>query len=202
MMMTFEELSIAEQLDAYMRFRAAKEKVGYDLSPAYFQHAIDHGCKMFFGVTIDRHGITGDEQQPVTLEQWWAELNEAELTGIDKVPPETPEELRLADLVSNFRHGTWELLKGRYPEGSFFYLVIDDNGGCQFDTIEELRDFIEEGTARERSPAAGNRQRLHNFMTPPMRQKEDDNDRHDHRSRKRPRTRSRTHARPTRPLAC
>jgi hypothetical protein len=61
---------VAEILDEYMRFRAAKEGVGYDLSPEFFQAAMWQGCDMFFGVTVEGDELISDEQQPELFEQW------------------------------------------------------------------------------------------------------------------------------------
>jgi hypothetical protein len=61
---------VAEKLDKYMRFRAAKEGVGYKLSPEFFQAAMRQGCDTFFGVTTKGDEIIGDEQQPALFKQW------------------------------------------------------------------------------------------------------------------------------------
>jgi hypothetical protein len=69
-------------------------------------------------------------------------LEEVELTG---------EELHLATLVSDLGGRRRELIKcrGYSPisdkhKGGVFYLVVDANGGAQFNSIEELREFIGE----------------------------------------------------------
>jgi hypothetical protein len=45
---------VSKNLDAYMRFRAAKEGVGYDLNPAFYQDGMAHGCNTFFGRGVAR----------------------------------------------------------------------------------------------------------------------------------------------------
>src|SRR5262249_34325893 len=45
-------LMTAKALDAYMRFRAKHEGVGYELSPQFFADVIEQGCKKCFGVTF------------------------------------------------------------------------------------------------------------------------------------------------------
>ena len=58
---------------------------------------------------------------------------------LDVVKEFTVEEMQLAAIASGQQ---CELLKCRYPEGNIFYLVIDDNGGFQADTIAELKEYI------------------------------------------------------------
>jgi hypothetical protein len=63
---------------------------------------------------------------------------------LDEVPLKTVEEMRLAALASDFGGRSRQFAKCRYPEGGTFYLIVDDNGGYQFDTIEKLREFLED----------------------------------------------------------
>jgi hypothetical protein len=62
---------------------------------------------------------------------------------LDVVSELTIEEKRLASLVSNLGGRRRELLKCRREEGGIFYLVVDENGGAWFETIDELREFAE-----------------------------------------------------------
>jgi hypothetical protein len=62
----------AENLDKYMRFRAAKEGVGYKLSPEFYQTAMWLGADKFFGVTLKGDELIGDEQQPPLFKKWKA----------------------------------------------------------------------------------------------------------------------------------
>jgi hypothetical protein len=43
---------LAHELHEYVRFRAAKEGVGYALSPGFFCDALKKGCDNFFGVQV------------------------------------------------------------------------------------------------------------------------------------------------------
>jgi hypothetical protein len=63
---------VAEKLDNYMRFRAAKEGVGYEFDPAFYQTAMWLGCDTFFGVTVKGDELIGDEQQPTLFKRWKA----------------------------------------------------------------------------------------------------------------------------------
>jgi hypothetical protein len=54
----------AKELDAYMRFRAKHQGVGYKLSPKFFADAIEQGCTKFFGVTFQNGQLVDDEEQP------------------------------------------------------------------------------------------------------------------------------------------
>ena len=61
---------------------------------------------------------------------------------LDVVKELTIEELKLAAIASDLGGRKRELLKCRYPEGGIFYLVIDDDGGFQADSIEELKEYM------------------------------------------------------------
>jgi hypothetical protein len=61
---------------------------------------------------------------------------------LDVVKELTVEEMKLAAIASNLGGRQRELVKCRYPEGSIFYLVIDDDGGQQCDSIEELKEYL------------------------------------------------------------
>jgi hypothetical protein len=62
---------------------------------------------------------------------------------LDEVPLTTVEEMRLAALADGFGGRRRQFAKCRYPEGGFFYLIVDDNGGYQYDTLDEVREFLE-----------------------------------------------------------
>ena len=70
----FMTMSVAEQLHAYMQFRAAHEKVDDKLTPAFFAPHIATGMATFFGVTVDRKGIVSDAQQPLLLARYRKEM--------------------------------------------------------------------------------------------------------------------------------
>jgi len=61
---------------------------------------------------------------------------------LDVVKELTIEEMGLAAIASNLGGRKRELLKCRYPEGGIFYLVIDDDGGFQAESIEELKEYM------------------------------------------------------------
>jgi hypothetical protein len=61
---------------------------------------------------------------------------------LDVVNELTVEEMKLAAIASNLGGRKRELVKCRYPEGGIFYLVIDDNGGFQADSIGELKEYM------------------------------------------------------------
>jgi hypothetical protein len=61
---------------------------------------------------------------------------------LDVVNELTVEEMGLVAIASDFGGRERRMLKCRYDNGTIYYLVIDDNGGYQFDSIEELREFL------------------------------------------------------------
>jgi len=63
-------LRVAEALDAYMRFRAAHEGVGYQLSAEFFADVIELGVIKCFGVTFQNDQLLADEQQPELFRRW------------------------------------------------------------------------------------------------------------------------------------
>jgi hypothetical protein len=62
----------AKLLDSYMRFRASKEGVGYELTPQFYAQRIRAGISGFFGVTFneDNGKLLADEQFPDLFKQW------------------------------------------------------------------------------------------------------------------------------------
>jgi hypothetical protein len=63
-------LMTARALDAYMRFRAKHEGVGYTLSPKFFAEHIEQGCEKCFGVTFQDSHLMDDEEQPELFRRW------------------------------------------------------------------------------------------------------------------------------------
>jgi hypothetical protein len=61
---------------------------------------------------------------------------------LDVVKELTLEEMQLSAIASDLGGRKRELVKCRYPEGGIFYLVIDDSGGFQADSIEELKEYM------------------------------------------------------------
>jgi hypothetical protein len=65
--------SIAEQLVAYMDFRAKKESMGHQLDKAWYLMHLRAGVQQFFGIRFDRlSGLTSDAQNPAALSEWTA----------------------------------------------------------------------------------------------------------------------------------
>lgn len=67
-----------DYLHSYIKARAEKEGIGYDLSPSFFREALEGGFSVFFGVLVDERGFPlTDEQEPEPgfLERWKANLN-------------------------------------------------------------------------------------------------------------------------------
>ncbi len=63
-------MTVAEQLHDYIRFRAEKEGVGYDLGVSFFERALLSGCVQFFGVTIKGNQLIKDKEQPDLFNEW------------------------------------------------------------------------------------------------------------------------------------
>lgn len=61
---------LADELCAYMRFRAQREGLACDLSPQYFLRYLERGIFRFFGVRTGEAGLTSDEQNPAALAAW------------------------------------------------------------------------------------------------------------------------------------
>jgi hypothetical protein len=59
----------ADELDCYMRYRASREGVGYDLSPQFFE---DHPAVCYFGVIVRNGRLVEDEQNPSAFAAWRA----------------------------------------------------------------------------------------------------------------------------------
>jgi hypothetical protein len=57
------------ELDLYMRFRAEREGVEYDLSPEYFKA---HPAASYFGVIVKDGELVEDEQYPEAFAAWKA----------------------------------------------------------------------------------------------------------------------------------
>jgi hypothetical protein len=53
----------------------------------------------------------------------------------------TPEETKLALVAASFRKELIKCREGTWSKAAS-YLVIDDGGGCHFETLEELREYL------------------------------------------------------------
>ncbi len=58
------------RLDAYLRYRAEQEGVGYDLTPELLQQQYDSGVRSFFGVQVEYKCMVKDGQNPDTFAEW------------------------------------------------------------------------------------------------------------------------------------
>jgi hypothetical protein len=55
----------AVRLHDYMTFRAARERMGYELSPEFFFTGLACGCRCFFGIEVNERGqLVADAQNP------------------------------------------------------------------------------------------------------------------------------------------
>jgi hypothetical protein len=79
---------LAEELHAYMRFRATREGAGYGLSPEFFRGALKKGVGSFFGVEVGEGDLLRDRQNT----QCFAEWKSVPARPISP-PPYTPPEL-------------------------------------------------------------------------------------------------------------
>jgi hypothetical protein len=55
---------LAEKLDAYMRYRAAREETNYTLTPEFYRDALLIGTQKFFGITFEGLELVNDERNP------------------------------------------------------------------------------------------------------------------------------------------
>jgi hypothetical protein len=60
----------AQELHAYMEFRAQREGQPHELTLAFYQDAINKGIMTFFGVTIGPDGLEWDTKQPQFFKEW------------------------------------------------------------------------------------------------------------------------------------
>lgn len=60
----------AEQLHAYMTFRAAREGVGHTLPVNFYTKAIRKGCVSFFGIQVRSGKLLEDQQRPDLFAEW------------------------------------------------------------------------------------------------------------------------------------
>jgi hypothetical protein len=68
----------AMDLDDYVRFRAIKQGVGYELSEDFFRHALRTGCRGFFNITVAKDGrLVRDDEYPEWFEEWRSEAAES-----------------------------------------------------------------------------------------------------------------------------
>ena len=64
--------ALAEQVHAYMNFRAAREGVGHGLNLEFYEDALKKGSTGFFGVVVRDGAIVEDRQQPKLFKEWLA----------------------------------------------------------------------------------------------------------------------------------
>jgi hypothetical protein len=61
---------LAADLHDYMKSRAAKEGVAYDLSAEFFRGPMIAGVRHYFGVSVGRNKLLRDEQAPAIFAEW------------------------------------------------------------------------------------------------------------------------------------
>jgi hypothetical protein len=61
--------TLAQKLDAYLRFRAAKEGEKYSLTPEFFDEHIRKGIVEAFGISWHNEELI-DKENPETLAEW------------------------------------------------------------------------------------------------------------------------------------
>jgi hypothetical protein len=64
---------LASALHEYIRFRAGKENVNYNLSPQFFVEHLRRGARTFFGVECEDGALIADHQFPNLFEEWRSE---------------------------------------------------------------------------------------------------------------------------------
>jgi hypothetical protein len=62
--------TVAEKLHSYMSFRAEKEGVAHKLTVDFYQHELDRGIRLFFGVQVRGDRLIADEEQPALFREW------------------------------------------------------------------------------------------------------------------------------------
>ena len=72
---------LAYDLDEYMKFRARKENVEYDLSPDFFLLQLREDIRSFFGVECDDERMLRDTQLPQLFKEWRAARPEEPQAG-------------------------------------------------------------------------------------------------------------------------
>jgi hypothetical protein len=74
-----EARKLSMQLNSYIRFRAEKEGVKYELRPEFFESGIMVGrVSGFFGVHFADGELVDDEQFPEIFKQWQEQKHELE----------------------------------------------------------------------------------------------------------------------------
>ena len=74
---------LANDLDEYMRFRAGKEKVEYELSTDFFLLQLREDIRTFFGVECDDAGMLRDTRFPHLFKAWRAARPEQQEAGVE-----------------------------------------------------------------------------------------------------------------------
>lgn len=66
---------------------------------------------------------------------------------MEEIKLESPEEIRIAELA---RKELGNDFSKHEANGAIFYLITNDSGGVQFDSIEDAREYVEEEAANIR----------------------------------------------------
>ncbi len=72
---------LANEVDDYLKFRARKESVEYDLSPNFFLLHLREDMRSFFGVECDDQRMLRDTQFPHLFKEWRAARTEEPEAG-------------------------------------------------------------------------------------------------------------------------
>jgi len=80
-----EACKTANLLDAYMRFRAKKEGVSYELTSDFYRKEILVGVSDFFGIVVENGKLVCDKAQPRLFEQWKGKNNRLHDGSFEKI---------------------------------------------------------------------------------------------------------------------
>ncbi len=64
------DANMAKELHKYIKFKAAKQGVAYELDSQFFASAMAAGIKCFFGAVIEGDRIVEDAADPDLLREW------------------------------------------------------------------------------------------------------------------------------------
>ena len=63
-------INLAKEYNEYMKFRAAKEKIKYELDIKFYAMHLAAGYAFFFGVYNDGNHLILDKQKPEIFKEW------------------------------------------------------------------------------------------------------------------------------------
>ena len=74
-------IALANEYRDYMNFRAAKEKLPYELDLTFYTKHLTIGVPCFFGVYHDGQHLTHDVQQPDVFKEWQTQRSSSATTS-------------------------------------------------------------------------------------------------------------------------